>query len=323
MNGLELARARLTEDGEPALPFERWREMAPRLAGRELDDREVLLGAAGVEKAAWERADGYWSLTLAAECARGERGRAEDFGRACAEELAARREGTSPKADDTLPEGIAPPQLAAVRAAPEAIVTSTAGLAARASPDAGAVPSWESTPEPPSLVVRPEVVVPTFLRAGSTGEAPASGAFPPPLAPPAPFAAPAPLASFVPASIAFRPALVVAGASSAEPGRATVEMAPFAPAAGRAATPFTAAPAGVSVSVPPRRAALPRQSGVTVDLSSALRQGLAGEAVPQPGPPPAAVRSTPGPLSARRDPGATVALDPETLAQALADHRRR
>ena len=109
MSTLEQARAMYSEDGAPPLPFERWREIAPGLVGRREEERNTLLARAGIAADEWCRADGFWTITLAAECAGGDRARAEDFGSACAEALAA-RDRSAITTEETLPEGTAPDQ---------------------------------------------------------------------------------------------------------------------------------------------------------------------------------------------------------------------
>lgn len=279
MNGLEMARERLTDDGEPPLPFEQWRALAPRLSGREAEERETVLAAAEIDPAQWDRADGYWSLTLAAECARGDRGRAEDFGRACAEELESRKKAASIPADDTWPEGIAPPSLAA--AVTSGVAASleggesvsrreTPGLTVQASRGTLAeLPALAPLPEVPALVPRVEVVVPTFLRAEAAQ---------------------------------VRPAASPSAARSAE----TTELSPFVFASARGLLPFAAASARPPVPPPSPRPALPPPSGLTLDLSGV---GLSTA----PSPPSGAPSASESRGRDRRTQAGTVALDPAAL----------
>ena len=96
MSPLEQARAIHAPDGEPPLPYPRWRDLAPRLVALSPDERAAVLSRAGIEAHEWTAADGFWSLTLTAEAARGDLTLAHDFGRACAEELATRAPSAEP-----------------------------------------------------------------------------------------------------------------------------------------------------------------------------------------------------------------------------------
>lgn len=313
MNGLEVARERLTDDGEPPLSFEQWRALAPRLSGREADEREALLAAAKIEPARWDRADGYWSLTLAAECARGERARAEDFGRACAEEQESRKKASSIRADDTWPEGIAPPALA--ETAPSGATLSREGGEAVSREEAPALPVLASRGTPaelPALVQRPEVVIPTFLRADAAGrdsELPAAGIASrwPARALPEP-ATPAPVP----------PALVPTPPARGD--GATLDVGSLVAGPAHAPMPFVARPSGAPALLPPRPA-LPPASGATVDISSLRPPFGAPPASPRPQLPaeagPAGGAGWPG----SRDSTATVALDPDLVARMLANRR--
>lgn len=261
MNGLELARERLTDDGEPPLPFERWRELAPRMTGREPDEREELLTAANIDGPRWDRADGYWSLMLAAECARGDRARAEDFGRACAEDLHARQQAPSPATKDPLPEEVVPP---------------------------GVLPSVPmADPEPPARVAPvPEVVVPTFLRPG----VPEPLLNPPLLKPPLLVPPPAPrgertveMSPF--AALAVRAALPFGAVSRGAPGAAPPRPSGLPPQSGATldlsslpVSPRLLAPGSAPGWVPapsqraacPGRAPPPHDSGATIALDPDL-----------------------------------------------------
>lgn len=340
MNGLEMARERLTDDGEPPLSFEQWRALAPRLSGREADEREALLAAAKIEPARWDRADGYWSLTLAAECARGERARAEDFGRACAEEQESRKKASSIRADDTWPEGIAPPALA--ETAPSGATLSREGGEAVSREEAPALPVLASrgtpaelpalvlrgeAPEPPGLVLRGEVpelaavvsrvpvAVPTFLQAGRGHGQSAAVAAGPSGSPPTVARSEPPLPGWVSAPGALAPA---AGPPAGQ-NQATLEVSPTAIRAAERAVPFAPRPPGATAPpLPPRPASLSAQSGATVALAAfPFPPGLA--------PAQRNPAATPGSAAAERatgqdlrDPTATVALDPEVIARMLA-----
>ncbi len=316
MNGLEVARERLTDDGEPPLSFEQWRALAPRLSGREADEREALLAAAKIEPAQWDRADGYWSLTLAAECARGERARAEDFGRACAEEQESRKKASSIRADDTWPEGIAPPALAG--AAPSGATLSREGGEAVSREEAPALPVLASRGTPaelPAFVPLASVAVPTFLQAGRGHGQSAGVGGGPSGSPPTVARGEPPLPGWVSAPGALAPA---AGPPAGQ-DQATLEVSPTAIRAAERAVPFAPRPPGASAPpLPPRPASLSAQSGATVALAAfPFPPGLA--------PAQRNPAATPGSAAAERatgqdlrDPTATVALDPEVIARMLA-----
>lgn len=295
MNGLEVARERLTDDGEPPLSFEQWRALAPRLSGREADERETMLAAAEIEPATWDRADGYWSLTLAAECARGERARAEDFGRACAEEQESRKKASSIRADDTWPEGIAPPALA--ETAPSGATPFWEGgeAVSRAEvPELPVLASRGPLAELPAFVPRVEVVVPTFLRAEA-----------------APMGAAVVRAEAAPVRPAAWPSVVVAPSPPAPALRTaeTTDLPPFALAPARPLLPFAAASGRPPVPAPSPRPALPPPSGLTLDLSGV---GLPPPPAP-PSPPSGALHASGSTGRDRRTEAGTVALDPAAL----------
>ncbi len=84
--------------------------MAPGLVGRREEERTALLARAGVAPDEWSRADGYWTVTLAGECARGERARAEDFGRACAGGAGESEEGRFDSGRRHMARGDRPPR---------------------------------------------------------------------------------------------------------------------------------------------------------------------------------------------------------------------
>ncbi len=313
MNGLEMARERLTDDGEPPLPFEQWRAIAPRLSGREAEERETVLAAAEIDPAQWDRADGYWSLTLAAECARGDRGRAEAFGRACAEELESRKKAASIRADDTWPEGIAPPALAAAAKSGVASLEGGESESRREAPGLTAHASRGTLAEVPAFVQRPEVVVPTFLRAEAAGR---NSGLP----------AAAGIASRLPTPVLAEPATpapVPPALVPTPPARgdgATLDVGSLMAGPARAPMPFVARPSGAPALLAPRPA-LPPPSGATLDLSSLRPPFGAPPASPRPQPTaeagPAGGAGWPG----SRDSTATVALDPELVARMLANRR--
>lgn len=260
MSDLLRARALLWGEGDPPLSFEAWGALAPRLAGRGGDERHELLAKAGVEPSDWEQADGYWGMTLAAECARGDRARAEAHGRACAADLVARPQAEGNDAQDGAETRQVPAEDAAPAQGPRfADLTSSLGV----------------VPEPPAVVPRIEVTVPTFLQADRRVEVP--------------------------------PIPVV------RQQRATLEIPPSVVAAACSVVPFTPRAAGMPAQVPARPIGQSPQSGATLDLSSGPRLGapLLDERHGVFGAPLAA-STPPG-----RDPTATVALDPEQVAQML------
>lgn len=265
MNGLQDARSALFQGGEPAITYDEWSRLAPRLMEREAHEREELLGAENIAPADWTRADGYWSLTLASECARGDRARAEAFGQACAKELASR------------------PLLAVPDASVLPTPAETTGAAGAVSSDAR--PPEPALPPSPALVVVPAVVVPTFLR---PERPPPRGAPEPTWA--APSAREAARGPHPPAPSPPRPG-------------ATVDMPAFDPPA---PLPFSAHPPAAPSCAAPRRPPAP-QSGETLDLS---QLALPAAVLP--------VRPEQAPPQARRDPTATVALDPDLVARMLA-----
>lgn len=212
MNGVELARSALFPCGEPPLSFERWCDMAPRLLEREAHEREEILAAANIPLEDWTPADGYWSLTLAAECARGDRARAEVFGRACADELAARRQVVEKEAPAHLEDAGEMPRLL------------------EASPPV-------EPPPLPAVVVVPPMSVPTFLRVEpvapvgsstpvrpprSASEAPVSSTVPPPALACAPMTKDMPAFDFP----APRPALPFSSRPSEGPSRPALRLPP-------------------------------------------------------------------------------------------------
>ena len=65
MRMLETERERYTDDGKPALDWERYLEVAPTLSGLDAEAREEVLAARELDGDTWSRAEGYWTLTLA------------------------------------------------------------------------------------------------------------------------------------------------------------------------------------------------------------------------------------------------------------------
>lgn len=228
MNGLQDARTALFAGGEPPVKYGQWSQLAPRLMERDAQERQELLGAANIAPADWTHADGYWSLTLASECARGDRARAEAFGLACAKELASRRKSVVVEAP-ALPRATESP------AAPE-----DATLAAP--------PPTPCSFQPPALVAVPMVAVPTFLRAKPTPHhAARESVWSPCPDRETPGNSPPPV-----------PHVRLHGA--------TLDLPAFDPPAPRAPLPFSLRPSRTP-SAPSPRPALQPQSGQTIDLS--------------------------------------------------------
>lgn len=160
MNGLQLAKAALHPEGEPSISLARWRQIAPALARLSPDERAERLAALNIEPAQWERAESYWSLTVAEHCARGDRARIEELARAGDDESPAPAPSTRPEGarhHDSAPgsapdDPTAPPSPAA--APTPALSAPTGGETAFLSPFAVPEPALPFTPVGPGTSPR-------------------------------------------------------------------------------------------------------------------------------------------------------------------------
>jgi hypothetical protein len=165
--------------GDEPLPFDTWSRTSARLLKRTPEEKESILEELGLTPEAWQASEVHWAAALGNDVVAGDFARAEQHGKRCAEELAAR-----PAADET-PTPVPPPQLAAVES--NATVDISGALREGPAlpfvaplpggpPPAAALPG--SSPSPPTLEVGATMAVSEALR--RSGELPFAPP-PPPL----------------------------------------------------------------------------------------------------------------------------------------------